>query len=285
MYFTLISHAHSACVIILCVFVYHVEDDPVPKSITSQSQTSLDSQPSVTSQLSEYHFTKILRWLQFVDENLEGSSIQLLHLGAYYELKNRDSEGMVRPSDIYHLLKEGSSDDAHVLARFMYGLNKLGRKRRGLYCNSQFYKILQIEPSSTEQYKKRAMKEQEFGFYQCLVDISVSIEEDRNISKRVRMYACRHVLGIIPEKTVAKVFLKMLKNPDILSKDNQYQLALVLGQVGASSCLIILQHFRSQFTLDEIDWEHVKPYLKMENICEFLCAGHIEHWSVLHKYI
>ena len=158
----------------------------------------------------------------------------------------------------------------------MFGLKKLGWKRRGLYCNNQFSKLLKITPPSTEQYDKCAMEEQEFSFYQCLVDICVNLEEDRNISKRVRMYACRHVLGVNPdnERSVAKVFLKMLKDPEILSKDNQDQLALVLGQVGAPSCLVILQHFRSQFNdkLHEIHWEHVKPYLKMKNICEFLCT-------------
>lgn len=221
----------------------------------------------MTSRIADYNFHKILRWLLFVDNNLDSSSVQLLYLGAYSELKNKDSDGIVRASDVYHLLKERSSDDTLVLARFMYGVRKLGKKRRGVYCVDHFKKILKIEPPCIEQYDKDA----KFNFYQCLVDICVHLEEDRNISKRVRIYACRHVLGVNPNniRTVAKVLLMMLKDPKVLSEAHQDQLALVLGQVGASSCLIILQNFRSHYKLGEIDWESVKPHLKTENICEF----------------
>ena len=242
---------------------------PAP-SMGSQSQLSLLSGSSTGSQGSQYNFNRILRWLQFVDENLESSSNQLLYLGAYAELKNRASEGITLASHVYHLLKERSNDDTRTLARYMFALKKLGRKRRGIYCNRQFFNILKMQPPSLEEFDVACRENKEFGFYQCLVDICVNIEEDKSLSKQVRIYTCRHVLGVLHEneRTVARVFLKMLKRPEVLSKNNQDQLALVLGQVGATSCLLILQYYRSQFKLTEIEWENITPYLKTEQISE-----------------
>ena len=241
------------------------------QSLVSRSIPSLTSQSSAGSQESPYNFRKILRWLQFVDENIAASSNHLLYLGAYLEIRDKDYYTIVAASNFYQALKEKIHDDAQTLARFMFALQKLGRKRRGIYCNNHFRKLVKIDPPSLEEYEERERTDKTFAFYQCLMDICVALDEEGNkISASVRLYACRHVLGILPqnEPTVARVFLKMLKNPEILSVDKQEQLALTLGQVGANSCLIILQHFRSQFKLIEIEWDKVKPYLKYENICK-----------------
>ena len=221
-----------------------------------------------TTHDSDYGFNKILCWLEFVDGNLEKSSNDIMYLGAYSEIANRDSDHIVQASNIYHLLREKCINDRQTLARFMFALKKLGRKRHGIYCNTQFFKKVKILPPSTQDYDERTTENDEFGFYQCLVDLCVTLEEDRSTSKRVRMYASRYILGIYPESTVAKLFLKMLKNPEILSKDNLDQLSLVLGQCGADSCQVMLQHYRLQFKKAEVEWETVTPHLKVEGICK-----------------
>lgn len=253
-------------------------EDNLPKStirsLSPSIPSMINSESSTSSQVSVYNFRKILRWLEFVDGNLDKDSCKyLLCLGAYPEIKGRDYETIVVASNFYHALKERSPNDTQTLARFMYALHKLGRKKRGMYCNSQFKKTLKMDPPPfLEEYEEKAATEKEFGFHQCLVDICVTLEEDGNeMSTRVRKYACNHVLGILPqnERTVSKVLLKMLRKPDILSVEHHEQLALILGQVGAKSSLIILQHFRSQFKFDEIEWEKVQPYLRSVNICKF----------------
>ena len=243
---------------------------PSDKKLT---EGSCGSQPSTAINGSEYGFNKILCWLEFVDSNIDKSSNDIMYLGAYSEIAPRDSEHIVQASNIYHLLRGKCINDSQTLARFMYALKKLGRKRRGIYCNNQFSKKIKVLPPSTHDCDDRATENHEFGFYQCLVDLCVTLEEDRSVSKRVRMYVSRYILGIYPESTVAKLFLKMLRKPDILSKDNQEQLSLALGQCGADSCQVILQHFRLQFKKHEIEWENVTPYLKVEGICKYCTLG------------
>ena len=234
-----------------------------PKPLEARSETSLQS--GLSSLNPGYEILKILEWLAFVDGHIEKSSINIMTLGLY-EITQRaiESNKMDRVSDVYHLLT-AIMDPNEALTRFLYALEKLGRKRRGVYCVTHFERIVGIMRPSTHDYDIRVLEERKFAFYQVLVKICIRLEEDRNTSKRVRTYACRHVVGSATLKTVADLFLKMLDAED-LTVDDQGQLALVLGIIGENSCLEMLQNYRTLFKMDEIEWEQIQPKQRMQNI-------------------
>lgn len=180
-----------------------------------------------------------------------------------------------QPSEFYILLQQKSSSDAQALARFMYALQRLGR--RGKHCNRQFRAKTHIDPPSTEVYEERAKTDVLFAFHQCLVEICVSLGEDRNVSDRFKKFVCRYILAVRAKNkdTIAEVFLTMLKQGTI-SKENQDQLALALDQVGARASLVILCHFRSQFKMDDIDVESLTPGPRPDNVCELVSKPHCE---------
>jgi hypothetical protein len=242
------------------------EQEDFPHPTSSQS---LISQSSSASLVSKYRYDKILGWLHYVDDNLNKvTSKHLLTLGARSEIGERVAENCKQPSEFFVLLQQRSSTDAQALARFMYALQRLGR--RGKHCNKQFQTITRISPPPTDVYEENAKTQMEFSFHQCLVEICVSLGEDRNVSDRFKKFVCRYVLAVHAKnkETVAEVFLTMLKRR-VISKENQDQLALALDQVGATAGLVILSHFRSQFGMDDIDIEKLTPGPRPDNVCEF----------------
>ena len=245
------------------------DDIPKPKS-NALLTPSLLSHSSSVSQASPYEYQKIAGWLRLVDDNLDKrTSNQLLFLGAKSEIGEGIVENCKRPSEFYILLSQRSNSDEQALARFMYALQGLGKW--GKYCNREFHKKAKTAPPSLEEYEQRAKSDREFGFYQCLVEMCVSLGEERDVSKRLKKYICRHIIvsRARNEGTIASVFLRMLRYPDVLSVTNQDQLALALDQVGAIRCWYILRQFRSQFNMPEIELESLTPCTREDNICEF----------------
>ena len=249
----------------------NAEDIPKQKTgtLSTPSLLSHTSMSSVMPPSCDYGYHKILGWLRFVDDILDKHRTnELLYLGAYYEIKESLMEKCKRPSEFYLLLRDSrAASDAQVLARFMYALQGLGRK--GNYCIREFSKKTSSTPPSTVEFRSLEREDKHFAFCQCLVKMCLTLKEESNISRCFRRYVCHHILVVAPqnEETVAKVFLRWMKRPQIFSEEKHEQLALALDQVGARACLIILQNFRSQFGMPEIEVENLTPYPRDDNIC------------------
>ena len=257
------------------------EEDSPPKSKSADSTSLLSHATTAISSVSQptfsdYSYHKILKWLQFVDNNLNRyTSIQLLFLGARSEIGEGQYENCKRPSEFYLLLQESGLSPEEALARFMYALKGLGKT--GKYCNDQFFKKTNTHPPSIEVYERlvRENKNKKFAFCQCLVRMCMIFKRDSDISRRFRQFVCQQILAVRAqnEDTVAKVFLRLFTRPDIFSEEKHEQLALALDRIGATACMVILQDFRSQFAMADIDVETLAPQ-RDDNVCEL-------NWSVL----
>ena len=228
------------------------------KSKASESTLSLPSTMSAATGDFD-HDVRILQWLTFVDNQIDRTSLYILKLGLHGEIPQGRMENLTTPSSIYHALKS-LLGERKALPRFLYALRKLGSKRRGKLCVTNFRNNISTPPEITDEQ----LEDQ--WLYLCLMEMCIDLDGQRDISRRLRNYASRHVLGVNWRHIdhIAHLFVRLLQE-EYISKDNQDKLAFILDAAGAKSCLVILQQYRSNNGLDEIDVDNIQlePHLCM----------------------
>ncbi len=189
----------------------------------------------------------VLRWLQIVDNHIDKCSVEIMKLGLQTELTQIERDNAKTASDLYHALANHIESEA-LLASYVYGLEKLGRRRHG------FRAVRRLSEFSIEKPFKfdPASKPPEFRFYQCLVDISVHL--DSNYHSRLIAYAAKTLLngenpGLI--NSPHELLIKLLQMR-VISKDDQKELVEALHIIGADKCVEYIHCYRHQNGLPEI---------------------------------
>ena len=198
------------------------------------------------------HDVRILQWLTFVDNQIDRTSLYILKLGLYGEIPPGRMENLNTPSSLYHALKS-LLGERNALPRFLYALKKLGSKRRGILCITNFTNNISTPPEITNEQLKGQW------LYECFMEMCIDLDGQRDVSRRLRNYASRHVLGVNWRHIdhIAHLFERLLQE-ECISNNNQDKLAFILDAAGAKSCIVILQHYRLNNGLDEIDIEHIQ---------------------------
>ena len=193
----------------------------------------------------------MLKWIQAVDNHIDENSVEIMKLGMKTELTQMRREKARKPSDLYHALANHYPDSEKQLARYVYALEKLGRRRHGFRAvrrlnDFSIKKPAQFVPTG------ESIDVQEFNFYQCLVDISVHL--DVRCHSRLAAYAAKMFLdgenpGLI--KSPHELLTKLLQR-QVISKDNQKDLVEALHIIGADKCVEYIHCYRHQNGLLEI---------------------------------
>ena len=193
---------------------------------------------------------KVHKWLQVVDDHIDDSSVEIMKLGLRTELTQTERDNAKRASDLYIALTNHYQDSEVRLARYVYALERLGRRRHG------FRVVRRLKEFSVEKPVQfdptMCSKPLEFNFYQCLVDISVHL--DTSCHSRLIAYAAKALLdganpGLI--KSPHELLLKLLQMR-VISKDHQKDLVEALHIIGADKCVEYIHCYRHQNGLPEI---------------------------------
>ena len=190
---------------------------------------------------------KVLQWLSIVDDHIDNSSIEIMKLGLRTELTQTERDKAKKASDLYHALTNHIESEA-LLARYVYALEKLGRRRHG------FRAVRRLSEFSIEKPVKfdPTSKPLEFSFHQCLVDISVHL--NTSCHPRLIAYAAKALLdGANPRliKSPHELLIKHLQMR-VISKDDQKDLMEALHIIGADKCVEYIHCYRHQNGLPEI---------------------------------
>ena len=73
---------------------------------------------------------RVRRWLEIVDRHIDNSSVEIMKLGLRTELTQTERDKAKTASDLYYALANHTDSEA-LLARYVYALEKLGRRRHG----------------------------------------------------------------------------------------------------------------------------------------------------------
>ena len=235
----------------------HLVDVVMPKPAASDSDYSFCPPTiSTTTSLSSFGAEKfdekvaILSWLNFVDTNIIESSVDILKLGLFKEISYGKIEKLNTASSLYQVLKS-QLGRRRGLGRFLYALRCLGRRRHGIHCTEQFDNQVKLpyNPHPAETSEDQML-------YQCLVEMCIELDSQREVFLSLRKYVCRHIIGINwrhPKvQNPALLFLLMLVEGHI-SVENRDTLAKSLDQVRAQSCLVILRNYGNEYGWPEID--------------------------------
>ena len=244
-------------------------DVVTPKPTASGSDLSLCPPTISTASLSSFGAEKfdenlaILSWLTFVDVNITESGVHILKLGLFQEISYGKIQNLNAASSLYQALKSRLGRD-RALARFLYALKKLGRRRHGKHCAEQFDIQVKLPYDHNPEISEDQM------LYQCLVEMCIELDSQHEVFSSLRKYVCRHVLRANwrhqKVQNPAFLFVLMLQEGHI-SVENQDKLAKSLDQVRAQSCLVILRHYRNKYGWPEINAD--PQYEEFEDICKY----------------
>ena len=190
---------------------------------------------------------RVRRWLEIVDRHIDNSSIEIMKLGLRTELTQIERDKAKTASDLYRALANHIDSEA-LLARYIYALEKLGRRRHG------YRAVRKLSEFSIEKPVKfdPASKPLEFSFHQCLVDISVHL--DTSCHSRLIAYAAKAFLdGANPRliQSPHELLINLLQMR-VISKDDQKDLVEALHITGADKCVGYIHDYRHQNGLPEI---------------------------------
>ena len=191
---------------------------------------------------------RVRRWLEIVDRHIDNSSVEIMKLGLRMELTQTERDKAKTASDLYHCLANHIIDSEALLARYVYALEKLGRRRHGYRAvrklnEFSIEKPVKFDPTSNPL---------EFSFHQCLVDISVHL--DTSCHPRLIAYAAKALLdGANPQliRSPHELLIELLQMR-VISKDDQKDLVEALHIVGADKCVGYIHYYRHQNGLPEI---------------------------------
>ena len=190
---------------------------------------------------------RVRKWLEIVDRHIDNSSVEIMKLGLRTELTQTERDKAKTASDLYYALANHIDPEA-LLARYVYALEKLGRRRHG------YRAVRKLSEFSIEKPVKfdSASKPLEFSFHQCLVDISVHL--NTSCHSRLIAYAAKAFLdGANPRLIQSPHELLMnLLQMRVISKDDQKDLVEALHIIGADKCVGYIHDYRHQNGLPEI---------------------------------
>ena len=222
--------------------------DIIHAQIESTGPCALREDEEETSFTGHHDDSRVLKWLSVVDEHIDESSIEIMKLGLQTELKQTERDNAKKPSDLYHALKNHIHEPEALLARYVYALEKLGRRRHGFRAVRKLSNFTMEKPAKFDPTRKPP----EFNFYQCLVDICVHL--DTSCHSRLIAYATKTLLdgtnpGLI--KSPQELLTKLLQMK-LISKDNQKDLVEALHIIGADKCVEYIHCYCHQNGLPEI---------------------------------
>lgn len=172
-----------------------------------------------------------------------------MKLGLRTDLSQAEREKATKASELYNALAE-KHDAETALPRFVYALEKLGHRRHG------FRAVRQLKEFSIEkpaQYNPTGSQlEQEFNFFQCLVEICVHLDAKHH--SRLSAYSAKMFLdGTNPKKIKTPcALLTELVEKRVIKTEDQSNLVEGLEIVGADRCIEHIHRYRHLNNLSEI---------------------------------